>query len=697
MVGIRSAFLVAVSLSVSIAGPAGAVGKPDTVVVTAKREPASALDIAGNISQLTENELRLTSALHPYELSVRIPGTWVSRGSGQEHLTAIRSPVLTGPGSCGAFLIMEDNIPTRPAGFCNVNQLAELPIELAAGMEVIRGPANALYGSNGLHGTINVLLPEPGKAAGASLGLEAGSNDYRRVTTRWDSAPGTHAFSAGLVADRDGGYQADSGYKQYKGYLKSRHDLQSGTVSLALSGTTLDQETAGFITGFEAYKDPQLRFGNPNPEAFRDIRSLRASATWEPLPKGIWQPEYRVYFRNSDMEFLQHFLPGKPLEENGQTSAGFSTIARRTYLNDAELTLGFDAELADGYLRQNQDAPTEGSAFLMATRPAGKHYDYNVDSYHAATFVSLSWALGPQLELQLGTRAEWLIYDYDNRMLDGNSRDDGSPCVWLGNEGCLYNRPADRRDRFFNLAPNIGLLYRLDTATSVFANMTRGFRAPQATELYRLQTPQTVADIDSERLDSFETGIRHLGPRVGAEVVAYYMRKENFIFRDAQSLNVSDGKTDHLGLEVGLDWRISSSWYTGLTGSLARHRYRFDRSAAQGEIIVRGNRVDTAPATLASARVGYSYQRGVAEIEWAHTGDYYLDAANTDSYGGHDLLNLRLTFRPADAWELSLRINNLTDVVYADRADLVSIGSPSYRYFPGHPREIYAGLLWTLH
>ena len=31
-------------------------------------------------------------------------GVWLSRGSGQEHLTAIRSPVLAGAGSCGDFI-----------------------------------------------------------------------------------------------------------------------------------------------------------------------------------------------------------------------------------------------------------------------------------------------------------------------------------------------------------------------------------------------------------------------------------------------------------------------------------------------------------------------------------------------------------------------------------------------------------------
>ena len=45
----------------------------------------------------------------------------IQRGSGQESLTALRSPVLTGAGACGAVLVLEDGIPIRPVGTCNVN------------------------------------------------------------------------------------------------------------------------------------------------------------------------------------------------------------------------------------------------------------------------------------------------------------------------------------------------------------------------------------------------------------------------------------------------------------------------------------------------------------------------------------------------------------------------------------------------
>ena len=81
---------------------------------------------AGSARSLDADTLDLIKASHPSEWLTRIPGVWITRNSGQEHLTAIRSGVLTGAGACGEFLILENAIPVRPAGFCNVNGLIEV-------------------------------------------------------------------------------------------------------------------------------------------------------------------------------------------------------------------------------------------------------------------------------------------------------------------------------------------------------------------------------------------------------------------------------------------------------------------------------------------------------------------------------------------------------------------------------------------
>ena len=373
-------WLVTTAMAVASAEPE----RPDNIVVTANRGEQPQLETISNIAQLGFTELATTAPIHVHEIAVRLPGVWVSRGSGQENLTAIRSAVLTGPGSCGAFLILEDSIPIRPTGFCNVNQLFEVPIALADRIEVIRGPANSLYGSNALHGTFNTLLPQPGTGPANQVTFEAGANDYYRAKIGWDSGAGESAMNAGVVADHDGGFRTDTGYEQIKAFGKYRSESQSGILTISASGSWLDQETAGFITGIDAYRDPAIRFSNPNPEAFRKAKSGRLSATWIPTTASDWEKEYRWFLRHSDMEFLQHFLPGQPLEKNNQTSGGLMFLATKNSWRDSRLTLGLDTEIARGELDEFQAEPTMGSEFLMTTRPPGQHYDYAVMSYSAA-------------------------------------------------------------------------------------------------------------------------------------------------------------------------------------------------------------------------------------------------------------------------------------------------------------------------
>ena len=128
----------------------------DEIVVTASKQEQSARDVASSIGSLTSEELNISSHVHINEALHRMPGVWISRGNGQEHLTAIRSPVLTGAGSCGAFLMMQDGISLRSPGFCNVNELFESTSELAERIEVLKGPGSDVYGSNALHGAINI-------------------------------------------------------------------------------------------------------------------------------------------------------------------------------------------------------------------------------------------------------------------------------------------------------------------------------------------------------------------------------------------------------------------------------------------------------------------------------------------------------------------------------------------------------------
>ena len=71
----------------------------------------------GAFSVINQEQLTLIALVHPSEALNEVAGVNIHRNSGQEHLTAIRSPVLTGGAGAGSFLYLEDGVPLRAAGF----------------------------------------------------------------------------------------------------------------------------------------------------------------------------------------------------------------------------------------------------------------------------------------------------------------------------------------------------------------------------------------------------------------------------------------------------------------------------------------------------------------------------------------------------------------------------------------------------
>src|SRR4029077_8221012 len=173
---------------------------------------------------------------------------------------------------------------------------------------------------------------------------------------------------------------------------------------------------------------------------FRDASSARVSAHFE-KPDVFGDSsnfELAGIYRRSRMDFLQHFLIGKPLEHNAQTSFMLSSMASRPF-GAFTARLALDAEISNSELTESQpDIARDRAPPANAIRPAGFHYDYTVDSWTLGATLALEYRISPRVTATAALRTDSTNYDYDNHMLDGNTRADGSPC---GTGGWLYSRP----------------------------------------------------------------------------------------------------------------------------------------------------------------------------------------------------------------------------------------------------------------
>lgn len=647
---------------------AGAAGDADEVIVTAQRQPSALADAPLSISLVRAGDAPVLGH-HPAELLNQVPGVMVQAGSGQEHLTALRSPALTGGAGAGSFLYLQDGVPLRSAGFANVNGLFDAQTPFMDRAEVVRGPGDVAYGSNALHGSVNILSKDPLSEEQGVLSLSAGAFDRKKATLSLAGQRGQQGFLLGLHAYQDGGYRAASGLEQFKGQMAHGWAGESLTVRTRAHYHKLDQETAGFVQGVDAYKDDDLRRTNPNPEAFR--RSDHGLVSSEiALDAGAWQVQAVPYLQWADMQFLMHFLPSRALEDNHHRAIGVLSTASRQK-GGTQILFGLDVEAATGAVREEQFIPT---VFSYTT---GLHYDYEVDASSVAPFVRLRQQLTPALAVQAGARLTHTHYAYDNKTEDGI----------VGR----FLRPADRSDDFSVVTGKVAALYRVGAARAIFASLSRGARPPQTTDLYRLQSNQTVDGIEPETLTMAELGVRDDRGALQWSVIGFMGQKKNFLFRDADGFTVDDGQTTHDGVEWAAQWALSDQLALNGGGTWAQHRYDFTRPVGRAtESIVAGNDVDTAPAHVGRFGIRWTPRPSVqGALTAQYVGEYFTDAANTNSYPGHTVVDASLGLDLNPGVRVTAAVKNLADVRYASRADF-AFGNE--RYFPGEERHMVVGL-----
>jgi len=649
----------------------------EEIVVTGTKSKTQIIDQTGNLSFINSEEINFISPDNPSNVLNRMPGVFISQGSGQEHLTSIRSPVLSGGAGAGSFLYLEDGIPLRSPGFSNVNGLMESTIEIGERTEVIRGPGSVLYGSNAVHGLINVITEKDNLNYNNKINLRAGKNKINFNSSTYRNLDKSDILFNFLWKE-DNGYTnsyTDQNsdkfdkphYGQQKFLIRMNTQKNAKDYIFLLSGTNLNQETMGYIKGYQAYKNKEIKYKNPDPEAFRDTYNIRS---YLKIIQDFQNGSLSItpYFRYTDMDFKMHFLPGKPLEQNSHKSLGLQTMYQGSF-NNHFMTIGLDLEMTEGELSEFQSAPDVSFGPRLAY-PKGAHYDYNIDSQILAAFVNIEWNLSEKTKLITGIRGEKVEYEYKTN-------------IDPGTKGRIQVS-SNRDDDFTEFSPKLAINHKINNQLAIFANYSRGNRAPQTTDLYRIQSKQIPGGAKSEKLDSIEIGLRGGFNIFNIELVGFDMKKENYFFRDSQGFNVENGKTTHRGLEVNILAEFNKFFQIENSTSFAEHKYDFDH-LPNG--IKSGNQIDSAPELLANTRFIYSPKEGTRiELEWEKIDRYPVDERNAHFYKGHSVINLRAKTPINENLSIGIYVNNINDKSYANRADF-AFGS--YRYFVGQKREFY--------
>ena len=277
----------------------------DDMTVTATRSERSALEVPASISSKSGDEVKADRASTQRELLNSIAGVRISQtGSTIGHMTAIRLPT----GTKAYYLFLQDGIPLQSSGFFNHNGLAYSNFASAGSVEVLKGAGTALYGSDAVGGTINVISNDPMKNLGIKGSVEFGDRNFQR----YGIAGGTEiddnsAVSVHASHTESDGWRNNSDYDRQELSVNYVNDLDDdNTVKLSFNANRFESGMTSGIKDFRRYRDDPDYVGD-NVETVlglgidpkRKFDFARLSAEWQYQMNDMTDLSTIVYLRSN--------------------------------------------------------------------------------------------------------------------------------------------------------------------------------------------------------------------------------------------------------------------------------------------------------------------------------------------------------------------------------------------------------------
>lgn len=677
-VSVRDGATVSVELALR---ESAAVLEP--VVVSATREAERRGESSVTIDVLGADQIRDAHASHPAQLLDRLPGVHVSELSGEGHSMAIRQPITTKP----MYLYLEDGVPTRATGFFNHNALYEVNLPQAGGVEVLKGPGTALYGSDAIAGVVNVLTEPPPATPQAELSLEGGTYGYERLL----ATAGTPFSDGGIRADlnltRSQGWRDGADYDRQSATVRWDHEGASGpTAHTVLTGTHVHQHDV--YTLDQADYDAESTV-NRSPIAFRKVQALRLSSALEWDAGSSSTISLTPYARYDVLQLIPYWqLTYDPqIWDTRNYSAGLLAKYRRDFQPlHARFIGGVDLDYSPGSFTADQIImATRGPEDIWASYTTGaRQYDYDVTYRSASPYVHLEITPTARLKVNGGLRLDLAGYVYDTKLPADESSDN------------LHRVPPSTTVNYSHLSPKLGATFDLGRGSSLYASYRHGFRAPSQGQLFQQGSADNTVGLEPVTVDSYEVGVRGQGwGKLVYQLSAYDMTIHDdiidYVRPDNQRVATNAGETRHRGIEASIGAQVVSQLRLDASYSIAHQEYV--HWSPSSTVSYDGKLIDVAPRDLASVLLTYSpniLRGGRVAFEWSHTGRYPADPANTHYYSGHELFNLHANYYVAPSIQIFARAINLANRRYAEIVTYTAFQGMQYN--PGTPRTIYAGI-----
>ena len=676
---------------------ASTFAQSDTVVVSGSRTETKLSETPVSIGSVNRSQWDQDKVKSVGEMINRIPGVFWNDLGNEQHSMAIRQPISTN----AVYQYLEDGIPIRPLGVFNHNSLNETNMNGSSAVEVVKGAASSLYGSNAVGGAVNFLTQKPSRSPTGYFGFR---QDHTDGFYRFDTGASNTWGNLGLrfshyTSERDHtNWQQYSGGKKDSFTLRGDYELSATSwLRASLVHTNLDTDTAGSLFENDYRTNPGKSI---NTFTWRKDKTTRANVAWEgeTTRKGVTTVTF--FARNNDHGQLPAY-----------TISGCSgTTCRGTINNNHVESLGMDVKHVQGLdwasarlvtgvyidrsqndyvsdnLKVTRDAVSgvyKSYSLNNAASPSGVR-DYGAGIANDALFAQLEFTPAKDFRVVAGGRYDTITYDFVNHLVPSAN----------------FGAPNETRS-FSRVSPKLGATYALSNAQSLYANLSQGFTPPEVSQLYG---KTAIPDLKPSVYNNQEIGWRALlANNIRLDSALYQLEGQDTIVsytsEVGDSFNKNAGKTRSRGIELSLsqqlaqwDWRLGATW--------AKHEFvNYLVSAKAGAIEdYSGKFMPQAPAHTINAQVGWNFTPDSRiALGVVKQGRYWMNNLNTVRYEGHTLLNLTTSHKLQGGLEVWGQVRNLTDERYADSASSSFKGgafNPNTQntYSPGAPRSVMVGV-----
>jgi iron complex outermembrane receptor protein len=671
------------------------------VVVSASREQEKRTEAPVAISQISPQLMADTKATAPYQLLNKVAGVYMVDLGAEQHMMAIRQPITTN----AVYLYLEDGLPIRPIGIFNHNALYEINQNGVRSIEVVKGPASSLYGSNAIGGAVNFLTRRPTPLPTAGVSVQGDGFGYRRLDASASGMVGKLGlFVGGYTARQRNGWQDYTDFNKESWTVRADYAFTAKTRLIG-AGTYnyLNTQTPGSLDSAHFYSrryQSNNRFTNRVVTAVRS--SLRLEHDWSERQQTAFTGFYRY---NSTGQLPSYYIgdiynktTGAYQSSNGQVNNqsfhSYGALAQHRidlgFLNSRLIVGGyFDYSPSTYYARYLDIKKDLANNYYTGYTDTGRYLDdYKIDLYNEAAYAQYEVQATEALRIVGGLRYDRVQYKFSNNL-----------------SGSQTSKKAAQNNVYNLVAPKLGLTYALSENRGVYANFSTGFEPPETNSLY---SSRQQAELRQANFNNYEVGgwVALFDRKVYLDVSLYQMDGRNEIISVGLNDNtnntqyVNAGATRHRGVEYSLTYAPVSEVNFRFSGTNARHTFLTYSEFVQGrDKDYSGNRMSNAPDWIANSEVFYKprFVPGArVGLEWQHIGSYFTNTANTKSYTGYDLFNLRLGYRlPQPAvrgLEVWANVVNLSNKLYAVNATTTQYGTT---YAAAAPRTYTLGVGYT--